>query len=85
MGQTLNCFRRYAYGLEKHDRGCINWSWVGGGRDRLRRTDLYDVVAEEHHLEEEGDDHMEEDDWDHEYPVDARVRLLGLLVRCYQR
>lgn len=46
--------------LKKHGRRSF-------GRSRIRRADLYDVVAEEHHFEEEGDDYVEEDDWDHEY------------------
>lgn len=39
------------------------------------RADLYNVVTKEHHFEEEGDDHVEEDDWDDEYPANARVCL----------
>ena len=55
-----NDLRRNVYELEKQSRGCIN---------------CHDVVAEEHHLEEEGDDYVEEDDWDDEYPAHARVCL----------
>ena len=67
-----NGLHRNVYELEKHSRGRINWSWFWDG---LWCTDLHHVVAEEHHLEEEGDDYVEEDDWDDEYPAHARVRL----------
>ena len=67
-----NDLRRNVYELEKQSRGCINWSWFWDG---LWCADLHDVVAEEHHLEEEGDDYVEEDDWDDEYPAHARVCL----------
>jgi hypothetical protein len=51
--------------------GVVDWSWVRRGWDGVWRTDPHDVVAEEHYLEEEGDDYVEEDDWDNEYPAHA--------------
>lgn len=52
---------------------------VGGRADRsgTRRWDgiwcanPYNVVAKEHHFEEEGNDYVEEDNWDDEYPAHA--------------
>ena len=76
-----NGLHRNVYELEKHSRGRINWSWFWDG---LWCTDLHHVVAEEHHLEEEGDDYVEEDDWDDEYPAHARVRLKKWLMEHYE-
>ena len=74
-GLEENDFYRHVHKLEKHGRGRFFWSWVRRGWDRLRRTDLHDVVAEKHHLEEEGDGYVEKNNWDDEYPAHARVRL----------
>ena len=75
----------YGHKLEKHGRGCVNWSWIRRGWDGLWRSDLDDVVVEEHHLEEEGDDYVEEDDWDDEYPAHARVRLIIWSIKYFPR
>jgi len=63
--------RVYIHELEKHGRGCVDWPWVRRGWDGVLCTDLHDVVAKEHHLEEEGDDYVGEDDWDDKYPAHA--------------
>lgn len=57
--------------LEKHSRGWVGWPWVRRGWDGVLRADLHDVVAKEHHLEEESDDYVEEEDWNDEYPAHA--------------
>jgi hypothetical protein len=75
----------YGHKLEKHGRGCVNWSWIRRGWDGFWGSDLHDVVVEEHHLEEEGDDYVEEDDWDDEYPAHARVRLIIRSMKHFTR
>jgi len=77
-GLGKNYFYMDVHELEKHGRRRFVWSWVRRGWDGLRCTDLHDVIAEEHHLEEEGDDNVEKNDWDDEYPAHARVRLTKL-------
>ena len=51
-----NGFHRYVHDSKKHSPGRVNWSWVRRGWNGVGSTDLYDVVAKEHHLEKEGDD-----------------------------
>jgi len=80
-----NDFHGYIHELEKHSPQHVIWSWVRRGWNGVRRADLHDIVAEEHHLEKEGDDQVEEDDWDDEYPAHARVRLPKQSIRYYPR
>ena len=66
---------------------------VGGPADRsgTRRWDgiwcanPYDIVAKEHHFEEEGNDYVEEDNWDDEYPAHARICLERWLTKRHAR
>ena len=59
---------------------CERRSLRGSG---VRGANLYHVVTEEHDFEEEGDDYVEEDDWDDEYPAYTRVRLGGRSMSCH--
>lgn len=61
--------------LEKHGRRRPSRPRVRRGWDGVWHANLHDVVAEKHHLEQEGDDYVEENDWDDKYPAHARVRL----------
>ena len=65
--------QRRAQKSEKHGSRCVGGSDVRG--NRIRGADLDDVVAEEHDLEEEGDNNVGEDDRDDEHSAHARVRL----------
>ena len=77
MGESENGFHRYRHKLEKYGRGCVNWSCIRWRWDGLGCPDPHDLVVKGHHLGEEGDDRVKENDWDDEYPAHARTRLVA--------